>query len=197
MLRVLAVSLTLLLTTNAMAADALEELRKSFTIGGKPVPPGVFGDFGDAMMSDNRPIVVTIDALAAMDSNRYADAVGFNGPWVEQKKAQSEPGFAPEIMSYKFIGGAQNGLLIVVAAWSGGGTGVFYWLHIVDAAWADAFDEDGSTYRRLNLTNLRSYALGDSWDGTVTILGNSVRVETASTRGGERPALVTLEAKRP
>jgi hypothetical protein len=30
----------------------------------------IFADFGDAMMSDNRPIVVTIDANAAIDSNR-------------------------------------------------------------------------------------------------------------------------------
>ncbi len=197
MLRVLAVSLALLLTTRAIAADALQELRASFTISGKPVPPGVFADFGDAMMSDNRPIVVTIDALAAMDSNRYADAIGFNGTWVEQKKAQSEPGFGPETTSYKFLGTTQNGLLIVVAAWSGGGTGVFYWLHIVDAAWATAFDGDGSTYRRLNLTNLRSYALGDRWDGTIKISGNEIRVETTSTRAGPRPPLVTLQAKRP
>jgi len=197
MLRVLLVCIALALATGAIAADALQELRKLFTIGGKPVPPGVFGDFGDAMMSDNRPIVVTIDALAAMDSNRYADAIGFNGPWIEQKKAQSEPSFAPETMSYKFIGTTQNGLIVVVAAWSGGGTGVFYWLHIVDAAWATAFDDDGSIYRRLNLTNLRSYALGDRWDGKIKIVGNDIRVETTSTRGGPRPPLVTLQAKRP
>ena len=54
----------------AFAADPLDEVRRSFTIGGKPIPPEIFADFGDAMMSDNRPIVVTIDANAAIDSNR-------------------------------------------------------------------------------------------------------------------------------
>src|SRR5271167_1124100 len=43
-----------------------DEVRKSFTIGGKPIPPEIFADFGDAMMSDNRPIVVTVDANAAI-----------------------------------------------------------------------------------------------------------------------------------
>jgi hypothetical protein len=197
MLRVLAVSLALLLATSAIAADALQELRSFFTIGGKPVPPNVFGDFGDAMMSDGRSIVVTVDVLAAMDSNRYADPIKTNGPWFLQEKPQNRGINGPETIWYKFIGATQNGLLIVVAAWSGGGIGVFHWLHIVDAAWADAFDDDGASYRRLNLTNLRSYSLGDRWDGTVTISGNTVRVETASKRGGERPALVTLQAKRP
>ena len=62
----------------AFAADPLDEVRRSFTIGGKPIPPEIFADFGDAMMSDNRPIVVTIDANAAIDSNRYADPIKTN-----------------------------------------------------------------------------------------------------------------------
>jgi hypothetical protein len=192
-----ALLLLLVLVTHAAAADALQELRTSFTIGGKPVPPDVFGDFGDAMMSDGRPIVVTIDALAAMGSNRYADPIKTNGPWFVQEKPQNRGINGAESMSYKFIGATQNGLLIAVAGWSGGGTGVFHWLHIVDAAWANAFDDDGARYRRLNLTNLRSYSLGDRWDGTITILRNTLRVETAATHGGERPALVTLQAQRP
>ena len=192
-----ALLLLLVLVTQAAAADALQELRASFTIAGKPAPPDVFGDFGDAMMSDGRPIVVTIDVLAAMGSNRYADPIKSNGPWFVQEKPQNQGINGAESMSYKFVGATQNGLLIAVAAWSGGGTGVFHWLHIVDAAWANAFDDDGASYRRLNLTNLRSYSLGDRWDGTVTISGNTLRVETASTRGGQRPPVVTLQAKRP
>ena len=42
------------------AGDQLNDVRKSFTIGGKPVPPEIFADYGDAMMSDSRPIVVTV-----------------------------------------------------------------------------------------------------------------------------------------
>ena len=62
----------------AFAANPLDEVRRSFTIHGKPIPPQIFADFGDAMMSDNRPIVVTIDANAAIDSNRYADPIKTN-----------------------------------------------------------------------------------------------------------------------
>jgi hypothetical protein len=136
----------------AFAGDQLNEARKSFTIGGKPVPPEIFADFGDAMMSDSRPIVVTIDANAAIDSNRYADPIKMNGRWVEQMKAGSGSLNGPETMSYEYRGATANGLLVFLAAWSGGGSGTFYYLHILDAASNRAFDEDGSAYSRLDLT---------------------------------------------
>jgi hypothetical protein len=71
----------------AFAADPLDEVLRSFTVGGEPIPPEIFADFGDAMMSDSRPIVVTIDANAAIDSNRYADPITTKGGWVEQTAA--------------------------------------------------------------------------------------------------------------
>ena len=73
------IALIVIGTAPALAADPLAEARKSFTIGGKPIPPEIFSDFGDAMMSDNRPIVVTIDALAAIDYNCYFDPITKKG----------------------------------------------------------------------------------------------------------------------
>ena len=140
-----------------------------FTIRGKPVPPEIFTDFGDAMMSDSRPIVVPIDANAAIHSNRYADPIKTNGRWVEEMKAGLGSFNGPETMSYEYRGATANGLLFFVAAYSGGGSGTFYYLHILDAASAGALDEDGSTYSRLNLTLVRTYVLGDRWKGDVSI----------------------------
>ena len=197
MLRVLLLLTMLAASAAAHAADPLDEVRASFTIGGKPIPPDVFGDFGDAMMSDNRTVVVGIDALAAIDSNRYADPIKRNGDWVEQIKPQNTGINGAETESYKFVGATANGLLVLLTSWSGGGTGVFYTLHIVDAGWANAFDEDGSRYKRLVLTPVRTSILGDRWQGDVTISGNSVRIETTASRA-ERPlTTVTIEAQRP
>jgi len=181
----------------AFAADPLDEVRRSFTIGGKPIPPEIFADFGDAMMSDNRPIVVTIDANAAIDSNRYADPIKTNGRWVEQIKLGSGSFNGPETMSYEFRGATANGMLVFLAAWSGGGSGTFYYLHILDAASNRAFDEDGSTYSRLDLTLVRTYVLGDRWQGDVSISGNSVRVVTNSSLGGHGVVSVTIDARKP
>jgi hypothetical protein len=127
----------------AFAANPLDEVRRSFTIHGKPIPPEIFADFGDAMMSDNRPIVVTIDANAAIDSNRYADPIKPNARWVEQIKLGSGSFNGPETMSYEFRGATANGMLVFLAARTGAGSGTFYYLHILDAASNRAFDEDG------------------------------------------------------
>jgi hypothetical protein len=181
----------------AFAADPLDEVRRSFTIGGKRIPPEVFADFGDATISDNRPIIVTIDAYAAIDSNRYADPIKAKGRWVEQTKLGSGSFNGPETMSYEFQGATANGMLVFLAAWSGGGSGTFYYLHILDAASNRAFDEDGSTYSRVDLTLVRTYILGDRWQGDVSISGNSVRVVTDSSLGGHGVASVTIDAREP
>ena len=190
--------LALLCGSTAMAAaDPLDEVLKSFTIGGKPIPPEIFADFGDAMMSDSRPIVVTIDANAAIDSNRYADPINTNGRWVEQIKPGSGSFNGPETMSYEYRGVTSNGLLVVLAAYSGGGSGTFTYLHILDAASNRAFDEDGSSYSRLDLTLERTYILGDRWEGDVRVSGNSVRIVTDASLGGHGVSPVTIEARRP
>jgi hypothetical protein len=197
MLRLLVLALCSGLPVPVFAADSLDEVRRSFTIGGKPIPPEIFADFGDATMSDSRPIVVTIDANAAIDSNRYADPIATKGRWVEQTKLGSGSFNGPETMSYEFRGATANGMLVLLAAWSGGGSGTFYYLHILDAACNRAFDEDGSTYSRLDLTLVRTYILGDRWQGDVSISGNSVRVVTDSSLGGHGVASVAIDARKP
>jgi hypothetical protein len=98
----------------------------------------------------------------------------------------------------EFRGATANGILVFLAAWSGGGSGTFYYLHILDAASNRAFDEDGSTYSRLDLTLARTYVLlGDRWQGDVRISGNSVRVVTNSSLGGHCVASVTIDAGQP
>jgi hypothetical protein len=185
------------LAASAGAAEPLDELRASFTIGGEPIPPEIFGDFGDAMMSDNRAIVVTVDAFAAMHSNCYFDPIKIDGRLVSQAKPHSGGINGPEAMAYEFIGTTDNALLVAVASWTGGGTGVFYWLHVLDAAWVPAFDEDGTIYRRLNLTLVRSYDLGDRWQGEVTIAGHTIHIVTLASRAERALTPVTLEAVRP
>ncbi len=180
-----------------IAADPLDEVRRSFTIAGKPIPPEIFADFGDAMMSDSQPIVVTIDASAAIDSNRYADPIKTNGRWVDQMKPGSGSFNGLETMSYEYRGATANGLLVFLAAWSGGGSGTFYFLHILDAASNRAFDEDGSIYSRLDLTLVRTYILGDLWKGDVSISGNSVRTVTHASLGGQGVGSVKIDARRP
>ena len=69
-----ALLLTSAFAAPAPAADRLD-VRRAFTIDGKPIPPRILPDFGAATLSDSRPIAVTIDVLGGMDSNRYFGAI--------------------------------------------------------------------------------------------------------------------------
>jgi len=175
------------------AAGLMAELHKSFTLRGKPIPPEIFRDFGDGNLADSAPIWTSVDLDAAVGSNQYFDPIRRNGAWVLQGRAAGA-GREAEETAYRYIGATKNGLLVVVASYNGGGTGVFHTLHILDLAPARAFDDEGAIVTRIALTNLRSVALGDRWDGDVTIAGDDIRIATRD--GGGRPPK-SIQARRP
>ena len=178
-------------------ANVLAETRAHFTIDGKPIPPEIFVDFGDADMADSRPILIAIEALAAMDSNRYADPINKSGAWVRQTRANEKTINGAEETAYSFVGTTANHLIVVIASYNGGGSGTFHTLHILDSSAASAFGDDGKIYARLELRLLRSIALGDRWQGRATIAGNAIHVMTTAG-GGERGLKpLDIEARRP
>ena len=179
------------------AAEPLDELRKTFTVDDKPVPPEIFADFGDADLADSGPIVVAIDARAATGSNRYADPIRKQGRWIVQTKPSDKTLNGAEETAYECIGATRDNLLVLVASYNGGGSGTFYTLHILDAAAAPAFDADGKRYERLNLTVLRSVPLGDRWEGEIAISGNAVRIKSSHEGPAKGIAPKSLEARRP
>jgi hypothetical protein len=181
--------------TDAATAALLAEVRHSFTLHGKPIPPEIFRDFGDGDLADSGGIWVTVDLDAAVGSNLYYDDIKADGRSAMQKKTGTD-----EETGYDYVGSTDNGLLVAVANYSGGGSGDFITLHIMDLAAARGFDNDGKVYTRINLTNLRSMALGDRWAGDVSIAKNTIHVVT--TRSGPandapKKAPMTIEAKRP
>ncbi len=180
-------------------AEALvAEMRRSFTLDGKPVPPEIFRDFGDGNIADSVNIWVTVDVAAAIGSNLYFDPIeGSGGCRVQKRQRLTTDPY--ERTAYCFYGATANGLIVVEATYNGGGSGTFHTLHILDVAAGAGFDYDGKRYPRINLTNLRSIILGDRWEGDVAISGNAVTVTT--TRNGPaddsaRPP-ETFTAERP
>ena len=179
----------------ALAASPLDELRRSFTLDGKPVPPGVFRDFGDADLDDSLPSVVAIDVKAAIDSNRYGDPIARRGEWLTQRRPAAGSLNGAEETDYRFIGATKSGLLVVIATYSGGGSGVFTTLHVLDASLAAGFDGDGKRYGRVDLAVLSSVVLGDRWQGEAAIAGDTIRIATTRTAAEGVPK--SIEAKRP
>jgi hypothetical protein len=188
------------LAAAAPQSGRLDEALQRFSVGGEPVPPEIFRDFGDGDLADSGPIWVAVDLDAATGSNLYADPIKTNGAWVMQTKKASAADASDETTAYKRIGVAANGLLVVVASYSGGGTGVFYTLHTLDIAEQPAFDADGKPVRRLTATLVRSIALGDRWSGEVEVSGNTIKVGTMRQGPADDSAKLqttTYEALRP
>jgi hypothetical protein len=184
--------------TDAAASALVAEVRRAFTLHGKPIPPEIFRDFGDGDLADSGSIWVAVDIEAAIGSNLYADVIKQEQGWSSQTKSEPKTS-GGEQTAYKFIGTTDNGLLVAIASYNGGGSGTFYTLHILDIGAAAGFDLEGKLYRRINLMAVRSVILGDRWDGKVSISRNSIRIVT--TRNGPADegarAPTTIEAKRP
>jgi hypothetical protein len=183
----------------APTAALIAEARRDFTLNGKQIPPVIFRDFGDGDLADSGTIWVTVDVKAAIGSNLYFDEIRQNGTWISQKKVTANAG-AEEETGYTYFGATENGLLVVLAAYSGGGSGDFITLHILDIVAARAFDLSGKVYERINLTNLRRVALGDRWDGEISIAKNTIRIVTTrkgpADETGARETM-TIVARRP
>jgi hypothetical protein len=183
----------------AKTASALvAEMRHSFTLNGKTIPPEIFRDFGDGDLADSGSVWVTVDAAAAIGSNLYFDPIREDGDLKIQRKQRLTTD-APGQTAYEFHGATANGLLVVLASYNGGGSGTFFTLHILDVAAGAGFDIEGKRYQRINLTNIRSVILGDRWEGELRISGNAVKVIT--TRNGPADdsarAPFTIMAERP
>jgi hypothetical protein len=185
---------------DAATAALVAEVRHSFTIHGKPIPPEIFRDFGDGDMADSGSIWVTVDVLAATGSNLYYDPISQpDGGFIAQIKTDPQTK-SWERTAYDFIGSTDNGLLVVVASYSGGGSGVFLTLHILDLAAVRAFEDgDGKPYWRIDLTVIRSIALGDRWDGGVAIKMNAIVVTTTHSGPADDKGAppMTITAVRP
>ncbi|WP_426615021.1 hypothetical protein [Bradyrhizobium sp. McL0616] len=185
---------------SAAGLSPIDELRQNFTVGGEPVPPNIFRDMGDGDLADSGSIIVTIDAKAATGSNLYADPIKRNDTWIAQSRASPGDKTLNEEEAYRYIGMTANKLLVVITSYSGGGSGVFYSLHILTAEPARAFDSEGKRYERLNVTTIRSVALGDRWNGEVTIDGNAILITTIGgipAGQARKPSTVTIKAERP
>jgi hypothetical protein len=71
-------------------ASLITEVRRTFTIDGKPIPPEIFRDFGDGDLADTGRIWVTVDVKASIGSNLYFDDIKQDGRWINQRKTNSK-----------------------------------------------------------------------------------------------------------
>jgi hypothetical protein len=168
-------------------ARLVEEVRQKFTINGHPLHPFIFRDL-EGWMSDSKPIITTIDVLAADGSNYYSREI-----------VRTSEGYitldGEESYSYSFIGRLKNRIVAVISHNGGGGSGIFATLHLLDVFSDMAFEHDGDLYERINLKSIRQVSLGDRWREEISVEGNTVVVDGRSTQ--EPAARMRIEVTRP
>ena len=180
----------------ALAASPLDELRRSFTLDGKPVPPDVFRDFGDADLGDSLPAVVTIDVKAAINSNRYGFPIARRGGLVTQSRPAIGSLNGAEETGYRYVGATKNGLprrhrhLTAAAAAASSPRCMCSTRASPPASTATASVTAASIS-----PCFAASSLGDRWQGEATIAGDTVRIVTAMTAAEGVPK--SIEAKRP
>jgi hypothetical protein len=154
----------------ASTAALIAEARRTFTLNGKQIPPEIFRDFGDGDLADSGTIWVTVDVKAAIGSNLYFDEIRQNGTWISQKEGhrgrRTRDGIhilwrdrerlsrGPRRLQRRRLGRLH---------------------HAAHPRYCPrrAFDLGGKVYERINLTDLRRVALGDPWDGKISIAKNN------------------------
>ena len=179
----------------------LDELRDTFSLHGKPVPPLLFRDMGEGSLADLTPILVSADVKAAIGSNRYGGPITQRQGWTSQADAPAADG-SVATFDYKYVGTTAANLIVVETRWSSSsGSGVFTTLHVFDATLSSAFDDRNRRYERVDLTTVQIYPLGDRWSGDVTLSGNVATIRTfdavLKTPAEARSAPKTLIITRP
>ena len=149
----------------------LDEVRNSFTLNGEPITPLALNDL-NGRISDNVPIVTTVDILAGNHSNRYSGEVSRRGGRISVS-VEAQSGVQSEAYSYRFIGRLDNDLLVVQFDKSGGGSGSFGSILVMDA-FVERGKHSGEIYERLCLKIVQEEGLGDRFAGTVAIKGNTL-----------------------
>lgn len=161
----------------SLAADALDELRRGFTVGGRTIPPLIFRDLGDGNEADAKSMLVTADVKAAIGSNQYSGLIRRENGFVVQSSDVSEGSRAVDTEGYRFLGATPIGLLVILTnSSSSDGHGSFYHLHVLDASVSAAIDHRGQKYERVTVTTLQLISIGDRWTGQAKLNGDIVTI---------------------
>lgn len=165
----------------------LAEANAKFTYAGKPIHPGLVEEFS-GWMSDSGPITVSVDVSAAYGTNEYYEdevKIADNGNIAIYRKDSS-------YFCYRWLGRLDNGLhVLYVEEGGGGGSGIFEDLNFVRFDIGEGINSDNKKYKRLLMTIVRTYVLGDRDDGKIEVLKD--RVIVGKSRYRNEPVMLGFD----
>ena len=182
----LVVALCAGLVTCAWASEQLDEANEKFTYKSEPIHPDLIAEFSN-WMSDNRPpVITTVDVSAAFDTNEYQQSeIKHRDNWLYVEHEEMDGDIRSyESFNYRWLGKMANGVHVLEAGSSGGGSGFFMDLLFVRFSEGEIVWEDKKESQLL-MSIVGTYSLGDRYDGDIKVYPDKVVVPASKhQRGG-------------
>jgi hypothetical protein len=171
----------------------LDEANRAFTYRGEPIDPRAVQELR-VWISDAEPGPVAIDLAGTHRTNRYfgeytRDGNGRTVIDLDTTEAGPRKDGSRGWFAYRRLGTLSGGVHVLEIAESGGGSGVFTSLLLVQFAVDFEYDERGARKHRLVMRRLGEIGLGDRYAGTVTVTSRAIEIG-ADQRTGETARVI-------
>jgi hypothetical protein len=171
----------------------LAEANRALTYRGAPINPRAVQELR-AWLSDSEPGPVAVDLAGTHETNRYF------GRYARDPSGRTVIDLRTTVVgprddadrgsfSYRRVGTLPGGIHVLETAESGGGSGVFVSLLLVQFAVDWEYDERGARKPRLVMRRVGEIALGDRYGGTVTVKGRTIEIGP-DQRNAETPRVI-------
>lgn len=163
---------------------SIKNILEDFTYQLKPIHPGCVREFDVSLADSPPPIVRSVDVRACTTSNEFSVpyTTGDDGYIsYEYDLGQGEKG----TFGYKYLGKSDNGIFVLSTRSSTGGTMVTESVYLILDYFANywEFDNENKTEdRRLVITCVGQFTLGDRDSGKVTLSGNKLTLGASQYR---------------
>lgn len=188
--------LIVLLSVSALASDnsspkevaSIKDILHDFTYQLKPVHPGCVREFDVSLADSPPPIVRSVDVRSCVTSNEYymPFKTGEDGyVSYEYDLGEGEKGS----FGYKYLGKSDNGIFVLATQSNTGGTMVAESVFLVLDYFANYWELDNEDKkredRRLIITCIGQFTLGDRDSGKVSLEGNKLMLGASQYREKE------------
>jgi hypothetical protein len=146
--------------------------RGALVVDGVVVHPGAFAEL-TTWLSDGMPRIAAVDLIGIADSNRWFQAVERSDDDVTIRNSEGWRGEGS--FTYRAIGRAPNGIVVVETWDNGGGSGVFESLLLVRIE-RHRFDDEGERAERIEMRAVGEFSLGDRAGRPVELDGALIRI---------------------
>jgi hypothetical protein len=158
--------------------ELLAEAEAFFTFHGARIHPLLVQEF-EGWLSDGGPVTLSVDVNAAEGTDEYGAPVKLDGNEILSDIPNAQPG---QRYGYERIGVLRDGTQVVKTSDYGGGTGVFQSLMFLRFKLQEHRRFNGQVEKRLVLSVVDAYPLGDRDRRVLQVLPDRVVVPSHENR---------------